>query len=193
MPEAEITRKTKETQITAKIKTNSENPMFIGTTGIGFFDHMLNSFCVHGGFELNLQMSGDLNVDCHHTVEDVGIILGRLFYELREKGKNINRFGSAYIPMDEALVFCAVDAGGRAYLVYDVPVKSDKIGEYDTQMTKEFFYAFAVNSAATIHIKSLYGENDHHKVEAVFKAFAKAMKEAYEPKTGPVLSTKGVL
>ncbi len=193
MRTAELLRETKETKIKARLSIDSENRGLHGNTGIGFFDHMLNSFCIHGGFSLDLEVKGDLEVDCHHTIEDTGIVLGKLFSEIAGDRKKIARFGSAYIPMDESLAFCAVDVGGRGYLVYDVPVTSPMIGNYDTQITREFFYALAMNMAATLHLKIMYGENDHHKVEAIYKACARALSAALAETENAVLSAKGTL
>lgn len=178
----DIARETKETNIKLSLETASKNPGFFGSSDVGFFDHMLNTFAIHGGFNINLNMSGDLYVDCHHTIEDVGIVLGTAFRNIiNEKiagNNNIVRFGSEHVPMDESLAFCSVDLGGRAYLVFNADFKSAQIGKYDTQMTREFFFALAQNMHANIHINLLYGENDHHKIEAVFKSAARAIKQA---------------
>ena len=174
----EIIRETKETKIKLSLCVESENPGFNGSSGVGFFDHMLNTFAVHGGFNITLEMTGDLNVDCHHTIEDVGIVLGSAFRKIIDQNKNITRFASEYIPMDESLALCSVDLGGRAYLVFNACFTSNIIGEYDTQMTKEFFYALSQNMLSTIHINLLYGENDHHKTEAIYKSAAKSVKKA---------------
>ena len=173
-----IERETKETKIKLSLEIESNIPGFTGSSGIGFFDHMLNTFAVHGGFAINLEMTGDLHVDCHHSVEDTGIVLGTAFRKIIDSNKNITRFASEYIPMDESLALCAVDIGGRAYLVFNAEFKPGVIGEYDTQMTKEFFYALSHNMPAAIHINLLYGENDHHKTEAIFKSAAKSIKNA---------------
>ena len=162
-------------------------------TGIGFFDHMLTAFAVHGGFGLQLQVTGDLHVDCHHTIEDTGIVLGKAFQEaLQDKG-GIARFGSFYVPMDEALAFCSLDISGRAFLVYEAEYENQSIGALDCCMIKEFFRALAFQAGITLHMKILYGENDHHKAEALFKAFAHALKDAVTETGGGVLSSKGVL
>jgi len=174
----EIERETKETKIKLSLCVESDKPGLAGRSNIGFFDHMLNTFAVHGRFGINLEMTGDLNVDCHHSIEDVGIVLGSAFRQIIEQNKNITRFASEYIPMDESLAFCSVDLGGRAYLVFNADFKSNMIGGYDTQMTKEFFYALSQNMKANIHINLLYGENDHHKTEAIFKSAAKSIKKA---------------
>lgn len=187
-------RNTKETQIDMTLTLDpSDKTGLFGSTGIGFFDHMLNSFCVHGGFFVKLDMTGDINVDGHHTVEDVGIVLGSLFAEILGDKGGINRFGHAYVPMDEALAFAAVDISGRAYLVYDAPVTAPMIGDYDSQLTNEFMRALAFNMGATLHVKAEYGINEHHITEAVYKAVARAISAAVSEKEGGVLSTKGVL
>ena len=175
---AEITRETKETNIKLSLQVGGDKPGLSGTSGVGFFDHMLNTFAIHGGFIINLQMTGDLNVDCHHSVEDVGIVLGSAFRKIIDQNKNITRFASEYIPMDESLALCSVDLGGRAYLVFNAEFTQGAIGGYDAQMTREFFYAMSQNMLANIHINLLYGENDHHKTEAVFKSAAKAIKKS---------------
>ncbi len=189
-----ITRNTRETQITMSLELDRVGAgAFEGTSGVGFFDHMLNSFCVHGGFYIKLDMTGDLNVDCHHTIEDVGIVLGKLFDQILADKSGICRFGEANLPMDEALVFSAVDISGRPYLVCDIPVAQPMIGDYDTQMTGEFFRALAFNMQATLHIRMIYGENAHHITEAAFKAVARAISAAVKTSDTGVLSAKGVL
>lgn len=186
-------RNTKETQIDMALSIRTKEKGLQGSTGIGFFDHMLNSFCIHGGFAIKLDMQGDLHVDGHHTVEDVGIVLGMLFKEaLGDKG-GIKRFGHAYVPMDESLAFSAVDISGRPYLVYDVPVTAPMIGDYDAQLTVEFMRALAYNMGATLHVKLEYGINEHHITEAVYKAVARALSQAMEETGGEILSAKGVL
>lgn len=192
MRSASISRKTNETDISISLKLDGNGKTSI-ETGIGFFDHMLTALAVHAGFDLSVCCKGDLNVDCHHTIEDVGIVLGKAFAEAIADKAGIARYGSFMLPMDEAMALCAVDIGGRAFFVCDVPMKSDMIGSFDTQMLPEFFRAFAVNAALTLHIKLLYGENDHHKAEAVFKAVGHALKEAVCQKGGTVLSTKGCI
>lgn len=174
-----IERQTKETKIKLALSMadGAKHGLF-GGTGIGFFDHMINSFAIHGRLHMQLEVTGDLDVDCHHTVEDTGIVLGRAFREIVEKNMNITRFASEHIPMDESLAFCSVDIGGRGYLVFNAEFNADSIGGYDTQMTKEFFYALAQNMFATLHINLLYGENDHHKTEAIFKVAAKCIGRA---------------
>jgi len=188
-----VSRKTGETDISVGFEPYGNGMGTIGT-GIGFFDHMLTAFKVHGGFDMEVDAKGDLAVDCHHTVEDVGIVLGRAIAGALGSKAGIARFGSAYVPMDEALAFACVDISARPFLVYDAPKMAPMIGGYDTEVTQEFFRSLAVNAGITLHIKVLYGENAHHMTEAVFKAAARAIAAALK-KTGSsqVLSTKGVL
>lgn len=192
MRTSEITRKTKETDITLKLCLDGGEVKI--DTGIGFFDHMLNSFATHGGFGLEISAKGDLEVDGHHTVEDVGIVLGKAFDEaLGDKG-SIERFGSFYVPMDEALAFASVDVSGRPFLVFDAEFPQAVCGDYDCSLTVEFMRALAYNAQITLHIKSVYGDNSHHITEAVFKAAAHAIKAAVaQNNSGKPLSTKGVL
>ena len=192
---AELERNTRETQIKMSLALDNDgNGILTGGSGLGFFDHMLNSFAVHGGFSITLEMNGDLKVDGHHSVEDAGIVLGKLFHEILKDKSGIKRFGHCYVPMDEALGFAAVDISGRAYLVFDAAFDSEKIGDYDTQLTREFFRALAYNAQMTLHIRALYGSNDHHKTESIFKSSAKAISEAVTLNGGNgVLSAKGVL
>ena len=191
MRKADITRKTKETVISASLNLDGGEVKI--STGIGFLDHMLTALGVHGGFGLTLAAKGDLEVDGDHTAEDVGIVLGKAFCEaLGDKG-GIVRYGSAYIPMDEALGFCAVDISGRPFLVFNAEFVNEKIGELDTCLIEEFMRAFAFNAGITLHLRCEYGKNDHHKAEALFKALAYALKAATRPNSGGVVSTKGVL
>ncbi len=187
----EIKRETKETQIQLKLNLDGTGS-FTGTSGIGFFDHMLTAFAVHGGFDLDLQMNGDLDVDGHHSVEDVGIVLGQAFAQVVDK-KKIERFGSFYVPMDEALAFCALDISGRAFLHFDASFTNQSVGALDCCLVEEFFRAFAMNSGITLHIRLEYGNNDHHKIEAIFKAVAHALQQAVKLRDGNILSSKGVL
>lgn len=195
MRNAYIERKTKETDIklSLAIREDNEKGTFKGTSGVGFFDHMLNAFATHGGFDIELNCKGDLEVDCHHTIEDIGIVLGTAFKEAVGDLKGITRFADIMLPMDEALCMCAVDYSGRAYLVFDAEFISPMIGDYDTQMTVEFLRAFAFNAGITLHAKVLYGDNDHHKVEAVYKAVAKCLKKALMVVSDSVPSSKGSL
>lgn len=189
--EANITRKTKETDITVLLKIDGGEVKI--NTGIGFLDHMLTALGVHGGFGLTLEAKGDLYVDGHHTAEDVGIVLGKAFCEALEDKGGIVRYGSAFIPMDEALGFCAVDISGRPFLVFNAEFVNEKIGELDTCLIEEFMRAFAFNAGITLHLRCEYGKNDHHKAEALFKALAYALKTAVKPNSGEIVSTKGVL
>lgn len=191
--EAQITRTTKETDITVAINLDGSGNADIDT-GIGFFDHMLNSFTVHGGFDLTVTCRGDLNVDGHHSVEDVGICIGKAFCEALGDKSGIMRFGSSFVPMDEALGFCALDISNRPFLVFNADFSNDKIGEYDCCLTEEFMRAFAFNAGITLHLKSEYGKNDHHITEALFKSLAYALKQAVRLNAdGSAVSTKGAL
>lgn len=192
MREFEMKRTTSETDISLRLNLDGTGCCSV-QTGIGFFDHMLRALAVHAGFDLTLKVKGDLEVDCHHTIEDTGIVLGQAFAKCVEDKAGICRYGSAYIPMDEALGFVALDISNRPYLVFDADFTSDRIGEFDTQMVTEFFRAFAFHAGITLHAKVLYGENDHHKAEALFKALAHALKQAVAMQGTSVLSTKGVL
>lgn len=187
----EIKRNTKETQIQLKLNLDGTG-IFTGSSGIGFFDHMLTAFAVHGGFDLSLEMQGDLEVDGHHSVEDAGIVLGQAFAQVVDK-KQIARFGSFYVPMDESLAFCALDISGRPYLAFDAAFTNPNVGALDCCLVEEFFRAFAMNSGITLHIRLEYGSNDHHKIEAIFKAVAHALQQAVQLREGGVLSSKGVL
>ncbi len=191
MRATEIKRETKETSIQLKLDIDGAGT-FTGTSGIGFFDHMLTAFAVHGGFDIDLAMKGDLEVDGHHSVEDVGIVLGQAFAQVVDK-KQIERFGSFYVPMDESLAFCALDISGRAFLHFDAAFTNQSVGAFDCCLTEEFFRAFAMNSGITLHIRLEYGTNDHHRIEAIFKAVAHALKQAVKLREGSVLSSKGVL
>ena len=189
--QATICRETKETQIALYL--NLEGGERKIETGIGFFDHMLGSFAVHGGFGLILKCTGDLEVDGHHTVEDVGIALGQALARILGDRAGIARFGSSYVPMDEALGFCALDISGRPYLVDDAPMPQPMRGQYDTCLTVEFMRAFATHAGITLHLKSMYGDNAHHITEALYKALARALRQAVTETGGEVLSAKGVL
>ena len=184
-------RNTKETQI--KLILNLDGGKISIDTGVGFFDHMLNSFATHGGFGLELSVKGDLNVDEHHTVEDTGIVLGKAFANALGDKSSIDRFGSFYVPMDEALGFACLDISNRPFLVFEAEFSDDRVGEFDTCLTEEFFRAFAFNAGLTLHVLEKYGKNDHHIIEALFKACAHALKIAAKQNGGAVLSTKGVL
>lgn len=184
-------RKTRETEISVEL--NLDGGDIAIQTGIGFFDHMLQAFAVHGGFGLNVMAKGDLEVDGHHTVEDTGIVLGKAFAEALGDKSGIARFGSFTVPMDEALVFAAVDVSGRPYLVFQAQFPQEKIGDYDSCLTEEFMRALAFNAGITLHTRAEYGVNAHHMVEAMFKAVAHALRLAIQQTDSGMLSTKGVL
>ena len=196
MPEriAQIQRKTKETDIQVKLNLDGSGNSVINT-GIGFFNHMLEGFSKHGFFDLNLNCEGDLAVDCHHTIEDCGIVLGNAIREALGDKSGIKRFGSCILPMDESLVLCAIDLSGRPYLVFDGEFTTEKIGYMDTEMVKQFFYAISYSAGMNLHIKVLTPGNNHHMAEAMFKAFARALDEAVsrDPRVQGILSTKGSL
>lgn len=192
MRSAEISRKTRETDIKITLELDGSGKTAIDS-GIGFFNHMLNSFAVHGGFDLSVVCRGDLEVDGHHSVEDIGIVLGKAFAEALGDKAGITRYGSFFIPMDEALAFCSIDISGRPFLVFNADFNDERIGEFDTCLCEEFFRAFAFNAGITLHIRKEYGKNDHHVCEAIFKAVAHAMKAAVAINGDEVLSTKGVL
>lgn len=187
----EITRTTKETDI--RIAIDLDGGAVEIDSGIGFLDHMLTAFGVHGGFGLRVSCKGDLQVDGHHTAEDVGIALGQAFAAAVGDKKGIARYGSFTVPMDEALAFCSLDISGRPFLVFDAAFPQWRCGDFDCCLTEEFFRAFAMNSGVTLHIRSLYGKNSHHIIEAVFKAVAHALKAAVRIEYEGTLSTKGVL
>ncbi|SES98836.1 imidazoleglycerol-phosphate dehydratase HisB [[Clostridium] polysaccharolyticum] len=191
---AKVVRTTKETDISLELKIDGSGIADIDT-GIGFFDHMLNSFVRHGFFDMNLTVKGDLEVDSHHTVEDTGIVLGQAIKEAIGDKAGIKRFGSFLLPMDESLVMCALDLSGRPFLVYDLDLTVERLGTMDTELVKEFFYAVSYGCGMNLHIKQIHGSNNHHIVEAAFKAFAKALDEAtkYDDRIDGVLSTKGAL
>jgi imidazoleglycerol-phosphate dehydratase len=191
--EASVERKTKETEISLSLSLDGSGRASINT-GIGFLDHMMTAFCFHGGFDMDLCCAGDLNVDSHHTVEDIGIVLGLAFEKALGNKDGISRYGEFTIPMDEALVSCNLDVSGRPYLVFNIDFKSDKLGNLDTQMIKEFFYAFSIKSGVTLHLNQIYGSNDHHIAEACFKAFGHALKSGVARKNiSGAFSTKGCL
>lgn len=191
---ASVIRKTKETDISVKLNIDGTGKADI-ETGIGFFDHMLEAFAKHGLFDLEVKVKGDLNVDGHHTVEDTGIVLGQALLQAIGDKKGIRRYGSEILPMDESLVLAAVDLGGRPYFVMDAAFTSPMVGDFDTQLVNEFFYAVSYSAMMNIHLRVLTGSNDHHKIEAMFKAFAKAVDTAtmVDPRITDVLSTKGAL
>ena len=195
MRNSEINRKTKETDISLSLVIDGSGKSEIDT-GVGFFDHMLTLFASHGMFDLKVKCNGDLEVDAHHTVEDVGICLGMAFSEVLGDMKGIKRFADKIIPMDEALILNAVDISGRPYLAFDLDVPAKKVGNFDTELVSEFFLAFVRNAKMTLHIKKMAGRNTHHIIEGCFKAFGRVMDEAtmIDARRADVLpSTKGVL
>ncbi|MBE5944238.1 MAG: imidazoleglycerol-phosphate dehydratase HisB [Lachnospiraceae bacterium] len=192
---AVIKRKTKETDIELEINLDGKGYSKVDT-GIGFFDHMLMSFAKHGFFDLNLTVKGDLFVDSHHTIEDTGIALGQAIAKAVADKQGIVRYGSFMLPMDETLVLCALDLSGRPYLCYDLDLTTPQVGYMDTEMVKEFFYAVSYAAGMNLHLKQLSGSNNHHIIEAAYKAFAKALDQATQIDSrleGQVLSTKGSL
>ena len=190
-----VQRNTKETKISLDLNLDGSGIARLHT-GIGFFDHMLDGFARHGLFDLTVKVDGDLEVDSHHTIEDTGIVLGTAIREALGSKKGIRRYGTFYLPMDEALAFVSLDISGRPFLVYDDGGEmAPMIGGYDTELTEEFLRAFAVNAGITLHVRVLYGKNSHHKVEAIFKALGHALRIAVEkdPRVDGIPSTKGSL
>jgi len=193
MRTAEIKRTTKETDITVNLNLDA-TPNAIINTGVGFFDHMLTALAIHSGINLEVTVKGDLEVDCHHTIEDTGIAIGQAFSKALKDKSGIARYGTAFIPMDEALGFVSLDISGRPFLVFNAEFTADKMGDMSTQMVEEFFRAFSFNAGITLHASAMYGTNDHHKAEALFKSLAHALKSAIKPiGNNTVLSTKGSL
>ena len=187
---ASLNRQTNETQVSIELCLDGGEIEV--STGVGFFDHMLIAFAVHGGFGLKVKTVGDWHVDCHHTVEDTGIVLGSVFAEILRDKTSINRFGNFFIPMDEALGFAAVDISGRSFLVFKAEFPQEKVGDFDSCMTEEFFRAFAFNAGITLHVECKYGNNSHHMIEALFKASAYAIKQAVTERDDDIiLSSKG--
>jgi imidazoleglycerol-phosphate dehydratase len=195
MRTASIERNTRETQISGTLKIEGKGRYEI-STGVRFLDHMLELFAKHGGFDLTLKASGDLDVDQHHTVEDVGIVLGQLFSKALGDRKGINRAGYFVVPMDETLAVAAVDLGGRPYIVYKDLVKTRYVGDLQTELLEDFFHGFSVHAGANLHAKVMYGRSNHHKIEAIFKCFARALRYACSKDArlkGQLPSTKGLL
>lgn len=192
--QATVSRKTQETNIKISLNLDGTGVSNI-ETGIGFFDHMLTGFAKHGLYDMDVRVSGDLEVDGHHTVEDTGIVLGQAIAQALGDKKGIKRYGSMILPMDETLVMSAVDLCGRPYFVMDANFDAPMVGDFDTQLVREFFYAVSYSAAMNLHLRVITGMNDHHKIEAMFKAFAKALDEAstFDPRITDVLSTKGAL
>ncbi len=195
MRQTEIIRKTAETDITLSLCLDGEGKGTIDT-GCGFLDHMLTLFSRHGSFDLNVKCTGDTQVDYHHTAEDIAICLGDAFKNALGDMKGITRYGSFILPMDESLILTAVDISGRSYLGYDLSIPTEKVGDFDTELTREFFEAFVRHAGVTLHIKQLSGYNSHHIIEGTFKSFARTMKQAVaidEKNKDKIPSTKGVL
>ena len=191
---ATVKRDTKETKIEVTLDLDGSGKSSLDTK-IGFFDHMLDGFARHGLFDLDVKCDGDTWVDCHHSIEDTGIVLGMAIKEAVGDKKGIRRFGSCILPMDETLVLCAVDLSGRPFLQFDAEFTADKVGDMDTEMVREFFYAISYSAGMNLHVKMLTPGNNHHMIEAIFKAFAKALDAAvqYDDRIESVLSTKGSL
>lgn len=188
-----VQRTTRETDVTVELSLDGGEVS--ASTGVGFFDHMLCAFAVHSGFGLTVKTVGDWEVDCHHTIEDTGIVLGQAFAQALGEKTGIRRYGHAFIPMDEALGFAAVDISGRPFLVFHGEFPQERVGDFDTCMTEEFFRAFAVHAGLTLHLDCKYGKNSHHMIEALFKACAHGLKDAVAPleEEDAVLSSKGML
>lgn len=188
-----INRSTKETSIEINLNLDGKGKNNIDT-GIGFLDHMLTLFAFHSGIDLNIKSTGDLDIDDHHTVEDIGIVLGKAIKESLGEKKYIKRYGTFYVPMDEALALVSLDLSGRSYLVFNCNFSRDNIGNFSTEMVEEFFRAISDNCKMTLHLNLLYGKNDHHKIEALFKAFGRALKEAItiDKTLGEIQSSKGI-
>lgn len=191
---ATIERNTKETEIKASLNLDGKGKSEI-STGIGFFDHMLEGFSRHGFFDLTMKVNGDLEVDGHHSVEDAGIVLGTAIREALGDKTGIRRYGSFLLPMDDALCLCAIDLCGRPYFSCDCEFPSARVGELDTELVREFFYAVSYSAGMNLHLKMISGINTHHMIEAMFKAFGKALDEAVakDPRVQGILSTKGTL
>ncbi|MBQ7679911.1 MAG: imidazoleglycerol-phosphate dehydratase HisB [Butyrivibrio sp.] len=191
---ATVTRKTGETDITVTLELDGSGQSRIDT-GIGFFDHMLEAVTRHGLFDLEVSVQGDLRVDGHHSVEDTGIVIGQAIAQALGDKKGIRRFGQRLLPMDETLALCAIDLCGRPYFVMDAAFDAPMVGDFDTQLVREFFYSVSYSAGMALHLRLLSGENDHHRIEAMFKAFARALDEAcsYDERVQGIPSTKGSL
>ncbi|GGH76949.1 imidazoleglycerol-phosphate dehydratase [Pullulanibacillus pueri] len=194
MREAKKSRQTNETGISVQVSLDNAEEVVI-QTGVGFFDHMLELLARHGRIGLKVEAKGDLHIDSHHTVEDIGIVLGQVLREALGNKEGITRYGSAYVPMDESLGFVAVDISGRPFLHFEATFENPKLGQFDTELVEEFFRAFAFQSGLTLHARVLYGSNTHHKIEALFKALGRALSQAIkiDPEIKGVNSTKGVI
>ncbi len=195
MRRATVERETAETAVSLTLRLDGTGTSEI-STGVGFLDHMLTLFAKHGRFDLAVRCAGDTNVDYHHTVEDLGIVLGAAFAQALGDKRGISRYGSCVLPMDEALILTAVDLSGRAYLGFELPLAAQKVGDFDTELVKEFFMAFARSASCTLHIRELAGENTHHVIEGAFKSFGRTMRAAaaIDPEAADEIpSTKGML
>lgn len=192
MRHSEVSRETAETAVKLSLELDGSGRSEIDT-GVGFLDHMLTLFALHGGFDLAVSCKGDLNVDAHHSVEDIGLCLGAAIAQALGKKRGINRYGHSILPMDEALILCAVDLSGRPCLRYTANIPSQKVGEFDTELAREFFQAVANTALMSLHIRQLDGENSHHIIEGMFKAFGRALRQAVAVTGGALPSTKGVL
>ena len=193
MRETTLSRKTKETDVRLRLNVDGTRQTGVDT-GVGFFDHMLTALAFHAGWDMELTCRGDLHVDAHHTVEDCGIVLGQALGRLTADKSGLTRYGHAFVPMDEALGFCALDVSGRPYLVFDCEMKAERVGAFDTELAVEFFRAFAFNAGLTLHLRCEYGANAHHQLEALFKSCGQALAAALTLRPdGGTLSTKGVL
>lgn len=187
-----LSRETKETKIEIKLNLDGDGKSNV-STGVGFFDHMLNLFSFHSGIDLEATVKGDLWIDDHHMVEDLGISIGSAIKTALGDKRGINRYGTCYLPMDESLAFVTLDISGRPYLVFEAEFSRDSVGEFSTEMVEEFFRAVAFNAGITLHCKVMYGKNDHHKIEALFKGFGRAFKDGKQVVNDSIPSTKGVL
>ena len=193
MRETTLSRKTKETDVRLRLNVDGTRQTGVDT-GVGFFDHMLTALAFHAGWDMELTCRGDLHVDAHHTVEDCGIVLGQALGRLTADKSGLTRYGHAFVPMDEALGFCALDVSGRPYLVFDCEMKAERVGAFDTELAVEFYRAFAFNAGLTLHLRCEYGANAHHQLEALFKSCGQALAAALTLRPdGGTLSTKGVL
>lgn len=190
----ELSRKTYETDVKVKINLDGSGKYNIDT-GIGFFNHMLCMIAKHGMTDLDIAAKGDLDVDFHHTMEDIGIVMGKCIKDALGDKKNIKRYGTFFVPMDESLSMVSIDLSGRPYLVFDADFKTEKVGEMDTELVEEFFRAVSFNAEMTLHIKVLYGKNTHHMIEGIFKAFGHALKESVsiDSSINGIMSTKGII
>ena len=192
MRNSEVRRETAETSVVLSLELDGSGRAEI-STGVGFLDHMLTLLALHGGFDLSVSCKGDLEVDAHHSVEDIGLCLGATLQQALGKKRGINRYGHIILPMDEALILCAVDLSGRPCLRYTANIPSQKVGEFDTELAREFFQAVANTALMSLHIRQLDGENSHHIIEGMFKAFGRALRQAVAVTGGALPSTKGVL